>query len=71
MFCVYVKPGSRRPGNPCKETGYLPAAALLCDPFGTRRGADLLWKRDLTFRGPVPAGYGAVPHYDDKAGGSN
>ena len=50
--------------------GFQAFLIMICDTFRTWRGADLLRKCDFTFRGPVPAGYGALPHYDNKAGGS-
>lgn len=38
----------------------------VCYAFRRRGGAAVLWQRYPALCGPIPQGYGAVPHYDDK-----
>ena len=52
--------------DPCKAVKYQPSPAFVCNTFGRRRRAFILWKCDPSIRGQIPDKYGALPYHDNQ-----
>ena len=52
-FHLYAQPGSRGQTDPCKAVKYQPSPAFVCNTFGRRWRAFILWKCDPSIRGQI------------------